>query len=317
MAAPDPILSSTNRAYAKKVADNFFTGIPTLEKGMAEGRVTYDSGRQIVEDIIKASPTGGAYVGLDPFAATDAEEVSAAIFEWMSYRAIPMISGMDLAKNEGAAGRIKLWAAKWQSAGMKVKEDVASALFADPTAWDSGLDVTPLEAIVDDGNTFTVGGINSDDVALWQGQRTAGGAAALSLLMAENAYLASSEGGIYPSDLVFSKAGYGKYWSLTQANQRYIGRDKRVGFENFLAHENATVYWDSHILTTGGNFTSQRMFILNWDFLHFNILEDGNFAVDDKSPVNADGYAVMLKLYCQMTCSARRFQGCLDNFTVA
>ena len=104
-------------------------------------------------------------------------------------------------------------------------------------------------------------------------------------------------------------------FGLIVANQRYMGTDKRVGFEQFMFNK-AAVHFDSHILTTGGNFTLQRAYILNTNWLRFNIGEGRNFVMEDKTPTNADGYVAEIKLYCQLSCNARRFQASVDNFTV-
>jgi len=315
MAAVGQILASTHRAFLDEVADNVLTGIPLVESLMQQNRVTYKGGRQIVEPILKALPSGGAYTGLDTFAATDNDELDAAVYEWMSYRAMPAISGMDSFKNSGDAEVISIWGTKMQAAGMKIREDLANALFADATVWDSTLNVTPLEAILDDNDTFTVGGLKATDVALWTGQTTvAGGAGALTLKMVETGCLNASEGYQRPTDIIFSKAGYGMFWSLAQTNQRFRGADKTVGFENFI-FDTSKVYWDSHILTTGGSFVSQRCYILNANWLRMNIGEGANFVMEDKTPTNADGYVAQIKLYTQFSTNARRFQATIDNFT--
>lgn len=315
MATVGQILASTHRAFLDEVADNVLTGIPLLESLMQQNRVTYKGGRQIVEPILKALPSGGAYTGLDQFAATDNDELDAAVYEWMSYRAMPAISGMDSFKNSGDAEVISIWGTKMQAAGMKIREDLAAALFADAITWDSSLNITPLEAILDDNDTFTVGGLKATDVALWTGQTTVAGAAgALSTLMLETGCLNASEGYQRPTDIILSKAGYGKFWSLAQLLQRFRGSDKTVGFENFI-FDTSKVYWDSHILTTGGSFTAQRAYILNANWLRVNIGEGANFVMEDKTPTNADGYVAQIKLYCQLSTNARRFQATVDNFT--
>lgn len=315
MATVGQILASTHRDFLNEVADNVLTGIPLLESIISQNEVTYKGGRQIVEPILKALPSGGPYVGLETFAATDNDELDAAVYEWMSYRAMPAISGMDAFKNSGAAEVISVWGTKMQAAGMKIREDLAAALFADPTLADITLNITPIEQIIDDGNTYTVGGLTSDDVSLWQGQAVvAGGAGALTTAMVETACLNASEGYQRPTEIIFSKAGYGKFWGLVQANQRFRGKENNVGFENFI-FDTSKVYWDSHILTTGGNYTSQRCYVLNANWLRFNIGEGNNFVMEDKTPTNADGYVALIKLYCQLTTNARRFHASVDNFT--
>lgn len=318
MATVGQIVATTHRWIRPRVVDNFFTATPLLERMKLRGLTKKNGGRKIVEPIIKGVPNGGAYVGLQSFTAADNNEVDAAEFSWRSYRRLPAISGMDKFQNGGDEGVIDLWTTKTKVAGMGLNENVTLALYADPTTADTDVEILPLEQIIDSGNTYTIGGLTSDDVALWQGQASFGGGnAALTLLMMEQQYMLGSQGSIQPTDIVMSQAGYGKLWSLIQVNQRYLGKDNRVGFMNFYFN-NAVVHFDSHILTTGGNFTNQRAYFLNLDYLDLVIGEgDGDFAFEDKTPVDADGYVAQIKLYCALTTSARRFQGALDDFTTA
>lgn len=317
MAALSQVIATTHRWIRPRIVDNFFTATPLLERMRVRGGsyTKKDGGRKIVEPIIKAAPNGGAYVGLESFTAADNGEATAAEYDWRSYRRVPAISGMDKFQNGGPEGAIDLWTVKTKTAGMGINEDVTAAMYADPTTADVSRDILPLEQIIDDGNTYSIGGLTSDDVGLWQGQASfGGGGVALTLLMVEQQYMLGSQGNIQPTDIVFSQAGYGKLWSLIQVNQRYIGKDNRVGFMNFYFN-NAVVQFDSHILVTGGNYTGQRAYFLNLDFLDLVVGEgDGDFAFEDKTPVDADGYVAQIKLYCSLTCNARRFQGALDNF---
>lgn len=315
MALLGQLTATTRRWIRPRLVDNFFTATPLLERMKVNGLIRHSGDRQIVEPIIRATPNGGAYVGLESFTAADNGEVDGATYDWRSYRRVPAISGMDKFKNQGEGGVIDLWASKCKISGMGLNEDVTSAMYADPTTADVTRDILPLEQIIDNGNTYTVGGLTSDDVALWQGQASfGGGGVALLLLPMEQQYMLGSQGTTQPTDIVMSLAGYGKLWSLIQANQRYIGKDNRVGFMNFYFN-NAVVSFDSHILTTGGNYTGERAYFLNLDYLNLVIGEgEGDFSFEDKTPVDADGYVAQIKLYCALICSARRFQGALDNF---
>lgn len=315
MSLQGQLSATTKRWIRPRLVDNFFTATPLLERMKVEGLVRHSGDRTIVEPIIRTVPNGGAFVGLESFTAADNNEVDGAEYQWRSYRRVPAIDGLTKFKNQGEGGVIDLWASKCKIAGMGLNEDITLAMYADPTAADTSREILPLEQIIDDGNTYTIGGLTSDDVGLWQGQPDfGGGGGALTLLMVEQQYMSQSQGTTQPTDIVFSLAGYGKLWSLIQINQRYIGKDNRVGFMNFYFN-NAVVSFDSHILTSGGNFTLQRAYFLNLNYLNLVIGEgDGDFAFEDKTPVDADGYVAQIKLYCSLVCSARRFQGGLSNF---
>lgn len=318
MALPAQLLSSTHRAARKRLVDNFFTGTPLLERMKVNDQVrtlTPGNGREIVLPVIANEANGGYYTGLDTFAAADTEEVSHAAYNWRACRKTPAIDGLTDWMNTGAAAIIPLWASKLKIAGMAINEAVTVAMYDDPTTADTSVAIIPLEQFLDDGATYSPGGINSADLTRWVGQTTvAGGAAALTLAMVEQAYLNASEGSIQPTDIVFSKAGYGAFFGLIVANQRYTGKDNRVGFENFMFNK-AAVHFDSHILTTGGAFTAQRAYILNLNHLYLVMGEGADFVIEEKNPVNADGYTAQVKLYHALVCDARWTLATIDNFT--
>lgn len=318
MAVNAQILSSTHRAARKRLVDNFFTGTPLLERMKVNDQaktLTPGNGRQIVLPVIVNEPDGSYYSGLTNFAAADAEEVSSAIYDWRACRKTPTIDGLSDWMNTGAAQIVPLWASKLKIAGMGINEAVTAAMYADPTTADTSLSIIPIEQFLSSATTYSPGGLNSADVPRWAGQTVvAGGAGALTLAMVETAYLNASEGSVQPTDIVFSKAGYGAFFGLTVTNQRYMGRDERVGFDN-LKFNRAVVHFDSHILTAGGGFTNERCYVLNLDHLYIVMGEGADFVIEEKNPVTADGYAAQVKLYHALVCDARWTLASIDNFT--
>lgn len=320
MALNAQILSSTHRAARKRLVDNFFTGTPLLERMKVNDQVrtlTPGNGRQIVLPVIANEANGGYYAGLDNFATMDNEEVSSAIYEWRACRKTPSISGIDDWMNTGAAAIVPLWASKLKIAGMGINEAVTAAMYADPTTADTSLSIIPIEQFLSSTTTYSPGGLNSADLPRWAGQTVVGGGGvALTMAMLETGYLNASEGSVQPTDIVLSKAGYGRVFQLVIANQRYLGNDKRVGFENFMFNK-AAVHFDSHILTSGGGFTSERAYILNLNHLYIVMGEGADFVIEEKDPVTADGYAAQVKLYHALVCDARWAQASIDNFLTA
>lgn len=316
MALMSQLLATTRRDIEARVTDTLFKGSSFMKRLKSFGGVKRQGGRSIIEPLLVAGPGGGPYKGLEPFSAADENEVSGAEFDWMSYRRFPAISGMDFFKNSGDLGVVKLWNVKNEAAGMGVIDDVCNDIFAAPAGQDLTLNVTPLESIVDDGNTFTVGGLTSDDATLWQGNvniPAAGSNQALTLADLETCELACTEGEEDPTDWVTSKSGYRAVWKLMVTNQRYVGDDKNAGFKNFTFN-NALFHFDSRVLTTGGNFTGLRIYCLNMRHLFFYMGIGADMKLEDKTPTNADGLVAMLKLYCQLTTNARRYQGAVHDF---
>ena len=78
----------------------------------------------------------------------------------------------------------------------------------------------------------------------------------------------------------------------------------------------AVVFYDSHILTSGGIYTNQRAFAVNTDHYRFTCGEGMEFVTMDNPMPDQFGYSKRIYLAGNFTCNGRRYQGALHNFTV-
>lgn len=318
MAQLDQLIASTSSVWKKTLTDNFFAGSPVLEYMRAHGKINHDGGKDIYEPIVQAESTREFYKGLSQSAASDNNEVGAAIYDWVFSRAFAVISGPDDWKNKSDAGKLKLWDAKVKIAGATLSDLWSGAFFADGTTLlgaDTQLVPTPFETIADDSATYTVGGMTSADVPLWRGNVNASPTAnTLTLVGMEGVYVDCSEGSEEPDLVVMSKANWATFWSLVQANQRFLDKDAKVGFKNFLFN-NATACFDSHILTTGGIYTDSRAFFINTNHCRLTVGEGMEFVTERKDPTDAHGYTEAIYFAGNFTCDARRYQGVLHDLS--
>lgn len=318
MAALEQIIASTHRAARKRAVDNFFKGIPLFQRMRLNDQVrtlTPENGRKIVLPIVKNDSNGGYYIKGETFAAADTEEFTAAEYEWRACRKTPYIDGLDKWMNQGAAQIIPLWDGKVDVAVRGIRNEVSAAMYDVASTADTSRSIVPIEQFLDDDDTYTVGGLKaSDGIARWSGATDVSVGGALTLGKVEEGVLNASEGDITPTDLVTTKTGYGIFYNLVVTQQRYIGKDNRVGFKNFY-FDNAAVHFDSNVLASGGEFTGNRIYVLNLNHLYLVIGEGADMVIEDKTPPNADGYAAQIKLYHALVCDARWAQGCVHNFT--
>lgn len=297
------------------VSDQVLNGAPTLERLNRLNRVKKRGGRYIVEPIAKALPSGGSYAGAEPFDLADNDELEETQWLWKQYRRTPFITGIDDAINDGEAAVISIWRSKMELAAAGIADDLATDMFqlGNQTVTTA---ITTLEQIADDGNTYTVGGKTSDDVALWQGNVVSNSGSAFDIADLETLVQQCSPGAlnIRPTDVVCDDSGFVKLWSAFTTLQRFVKGDDTYGFDN-MKFDTAIVYKDKHVQSTNDNFTGLRMFVLNLNYLRFNILSPkGDFAFREIEPTTVDGYGGLLKLYCQLTCNSRRYQGVYHNF---
>lgn len=316
MAQMEQIVASTTPVWKKTLSDAFFLGHPTLEYAKTKNRVAHQGGRKIIEPIIQNRTNGQFYKGITAMTPADNNEVGAAEYDWVFSEEYALIAGDELWMNSSDEGKVKLWDSKVKIAGASLATRWGEAFFADGTAFagaDTRLVPTPFEALADAGNTYTIGGLTSDDVSLWQGNNTSLGGA-LSLDAMEGMYVDCSEGTYEPDLIALSKAGFKKFWGLVQTNQRFLEKNAAVGFKNFMFN-NATVYFDSNILTTGGAYTGQRAFFINTEHARLTVAEGMEFVTEEKE-VEAHAYCQVIRFAGNFTTDGRRYQGVLHNFTV-
>lgn len=298
------------------VSDQVLNGAPTLERLNRLNRVKRRGGRYIVEPIAKALPSGGRYTGAEPFDLADNDELEETQWNWRQYRRTPFITGIDDAINDGEAAVISIWRTKMELAAMGIADDLATDFFQLANSVTSD-QIESFERIADDGNTYTVGGKTSDDVALWQGNVTTGSAGSFDITKLETNYQLCSPGSmsIHPTDVIVDDTGWIKIWAALTNIQRLVKGDDTYGFEN-MKFDAALVYKDKHVQNTNDNYTGNRIFLANLNYIRFNILSPkGDFVFREIEPTTVDGYGGLLKLYCAVSCNSRRYQGVYHSWT--
>lgn len=315
MAAPDQLISSTIDYFLPMVADSFYRGSAFLMrlKSSPGFQDNTAGGYQIREPILAANPNSDWFTGDESYSAQDNGELSSAVYAWKFVRSTPMITKADLFKNQGDQAKVSLIRTKMEAASLELTERWLVGAFALATAPVANA-ITPLEQIVDDGNTYTVGGISSDDVSRWQGNKLGNSGSTMAMEDLFALYYTCSEGADEPTDIVMTKAGFGRFAQLLQNNQRYLDKNADAGFTNFTFNK-ATVQFDSHILTTTtSDFTGERAFFLNLKYLRMYTGAGLNFAAEEKAPSGQSIYTWEVVLATQLTTNARWAQGCYHDF---
>lgn len=305
------IPSTTHAAFLKALSDAVFQG-NVVGKMLYDKGIKYEGGFEIREPLIIAQTNGGAYSTTDTLVAPDGEEVDSARYQWKQFYASTGLDGLKKAMNSGLAQAIDYWEAKMETMKLTLGDKLAASMLL-TSGSGATTDLTLIEEIVGAG-TKEVGTLTTTEVPLWAGQVN-NAAGALTYLLALDAYMDCSEGNIHPGLIAVSKAGYTDYCRLGQVNQRLVGKDNTIGFENIMFHD-AIVVADSHIADSGGDaFTGKRAFYLNFDFLRLSIHTDNNFRLKEVEPDFQDMRLAFLFIYLNLTCNNRRFQGVLHNFT--
>jgi hypothetical protein len=313
MAAPDSLISSTINYYLPMVGDNFYKGSSFLMRIRDhEGAKKVAGGEQIREPILAFNPNSDWFTGDEPYTAADNKELSSAVYDWKFVRSTPMITKVDLFKNSGDAAKVSLVKVKMQAASMEVTEKFLSALFAIDTLPVQDA-ILPLEQLINDGTTYSPGGISSTDVARWAGRVATSGGAAFALAKMFSLYYDCSEGMFEPTDIMLTKNGFGIFAAALQTQQRFLDRNADAGFTNFTFNK-AICHFDSHISTVTGAYTGERAYFVNLNTLRMYTGTGLDFASEEKAPSGQSIYTWEIILATAVTTNMRWANGVYHNF---
>lgn len=260
------ILSTTLNNYRKQLTDNIFADRP-LSRWLMEKKRTrmLAGGVKIVEPLIYASGSSGAYSGYDQITITPQTGLTAAEYDWRQLYATIAISGIEEAQNNGKEAIINLLEAKIMQAEETLKDSVNVMLYGDGTGT-SNKEWLGLEALIGDATTAvtTVGNIDATAQAYWRSYVAYGAVPgtpeAITLAKMGAAYNGSSKGNDV-IDAIFTTQGvFETYEALLQPNVRYQDvKSANAGFTN-LMFKGAPVFWDA-------DCPANRMFGINSKYL--------------------------------------------------
>jgi hypothetical protein len=104
----------TLQAITPRIADNVTLGNATLAFLRNASRMTLEEGADFLQEPMQWALNGTAqsYTGYTPFNLTPQEEITAAVYGWKQYSAVPSISGTEQIRNANSNGVLKAWAQK-------------------------------------------------------------------------------------------------------------------------------------------------------------------------------------------------------------
>lgn len=316
----DELLSTTLANYVPTLEDNIFTARPlfyALTNGQTIRRV--NGGVKIVTPIIHGlNTTAKAYSGTDSLDVAEADNVSAAEYDWKQFSASIVINGIDEAKNNGEAEIIDLLEGRIMAAEESIIEQMNTMLHtaAATTDADTGMVITAggdrawngLPDLVDSAGT--VGGINPATAGneFWASHEDSV-VEALTVAKMRTAYNSVSVGNDQPNLVLTTQALYEAYEDLLQDNLRYTDTTYAdAGFQNLL-FKGAPVTFD-------GSCATGVMYFLNSKYLRLVAHTDVWFK---STPFvrrhNVDARYAQILSYGNLTCSNRSRQGLLSAKT--
>lgn len=267
----DAVLSTTLRAYRKKLADNITRGNKYVSFLKAKGRFSKQSGGYNVHvPLMHAqNSTADIYSGYGLLDTTPQDGITAAFYDWSQLSASITISNLEKKQNKGEAKILDLLKSKTMQAEVSLKQLLNNCLLAGRFTTVAGSDQLrarigrldsgatgplPLGAFIDitPSRSVSIGNINGGTYSFWRNQATDfGGTAtfvALRNLMNQTFNKCAKGTGGVPDLLLGDQVAWEEYWLGLTSNERYLINDKKtvdiLGGSDALAFRQATFFWD-------------------------------------------------------------------------
>ena len=306
------IVTTTLAGYSKTMADNVTNNNALLRHIDRNGNKMPATGRTIVQELEYAvNSTTKWYSGYEVLDTSTSNVFTAAEFNYKQLAGNVVISGLEQVENSGPEQIFNLLKSRIRNLEKSLKNDMATALYADGTGTDSK-ELGGLQLLVPGTVGNTVGGINSGTYTFWANQvydfsTETVTPSATTIQTAMNAlWLACIRGADRPNVIVADSVYFGYYWASLQTNQRFTSDESAsAGFMNLMFMD-APVYYDDQC-------PASKMYFLNTDYLFLRYAEGREFVpLGEKASVNQDALVMPVAWAGNMTVSNRARQGVIQ-----
>jgi hypothetical protein len=271
----DQISAITEKAFVKKLADNFFDSNPLTMRLKKKSLEMMDGGTKIVQPLGYANVTAsGWYSGAETLNTTDNETITSAEYDWKQHYANITISRIDELKNSGDKAILNFVKEKVKISEKTMSDNLGTGIYSAGTDAKS---IVGLRSIV--GTANTVGGISQGSYSWWQAQVDAA-TTTLTIAAMQTLFNSCTVDNDHPSVITTTRAIYNLYYALLHPQQRFTDAETaKGGFQN-LMFNGAPVIADSKC-------PSGHMFFLNESYLHLYVHKDENFRFEAfQKPIN-------------------------------
>ena len=306
------IVTTTLAGYSKTMADNVTNNNALLRHIDRNGNKMPATGRTIVQELEYAvNSTTKWYSGYEVLDTSTSNVFTAAEFNYKQLAGNVVISGLEQVENSGPEQIFNLLKSRIRNLEKSLKNDMATALYADGTGTDSK-ELGGLQLLVPGTVGNTVGGINSGTYTFWANQvydfstETVTPSATTIQTAMNTLWLACIRGADRPNVIVADSVYFGYYWASLQTNQRFTSDESAsAGFMNLMFMD-APVYYDDQC-------PASKMYFLNTDYLFLRYAEGREFVpLGEKASVNQDALVMPVAWARNLTVSNRARQGVIQ-----
>jgi hypothetical protein len=307
-------LAGLNVQIPDKIPDNYFDGMPVLEKMMERGNIdTEETGDRIVEPLmLGANDTAEWYAGYDTLNTTPQDNYSVAEFQWKQLSVSVVISGRDL-RSKNPKQIKSLWKAKTENAIISAKDILSRRIMAGDGTGSQGKEITGFPAMIPENPTNdTYGGLPSATLTKWQNYYKSVGDTFANVGIKEmiTAWIQTSRNrrnGV-PDIIINTPALYQQIEVSQLGKQHYImttsGQKLDPAF-GAIWFKGIPMEFDMNMpLDSGGH---EQQVGINTRYSRLRIHPDANFAMTPfVKPANQDCIAAENLTQLELTCTNRR-----------
>lgn len=311
------MVTTTLRNHPTAVADNVSGNNALYRYLKAKKKISMESGGYEIARPVdyQNNATFQRFSGYDLLNIGASDVLSAAKYLWVQSAINVVASGLELRNNSGREQLIKLVAARVKNAQRTASNFMSLDIYGSGALTNQ---MTGLAGIIQTTGLGTVGGIDSSVFTFWQNKvREAAGTNTISKSTIKGEmntlYLSLVRGTDKPDLIVSTHDFYSMFWESLQDLQRFAtASDATAGFDA-LRYISADVIFDSNV-----NFTvsSERMYMLNTDFLELVVHREANWSpLDKRVSTNQDAEVIPIIWQGQLVTDNRSLQGMLIDAT--
>lgn len=316
MALPyNQVTAITHDLIKDKMTEGVFNSA-AFTKRLREKQVVEEGGSRIICPLMAKDDTGSNgqfYARGDSLNLTEVDTISASVHDWKLLEETVVVYKIDIAKNAGKYGVLKLVGSRVKQAEMAMGQRFVKGALSDGTAGTGALDADQyvgLDAIIAAAGTY--GSIAPADLATWVSYVNDNGAVgrALTKELLDLGYDQAAEFGIgAPTCAILNKSVFGKMKALLDPAQRTT-RDSSLGG---LGHKGQSVVYNGidYIIennmpdTAGGD---GQIFYVDEEHFKFHVHKDNNMRRQSESSLETeDALLERIFLYGEVIASERKF----------
>lgn len=313
------LLTTTIADMGRTIADNVTNSLLLFKWLDSKGRKKTRSGGAYISEpvMLDKSTAGGSYRGYEESPAIPQDGVTQAIYPYRQYRWFVTMSGLEGFQNSGVGKVIELLQQKHDQMIISFQDKLNTDAYGDGSG-NSYKNILGLQAICpDDPDGAAVDNLGLIDAGanpVWQSYSASSvGAWSTGTNVGKDlrlAWIGLSKGRDHPTIIIMPSDLYNEYEQQLVTLERYKNVD--VASEGFLGlmFKSAPCFYDEDI------DPSDDVYLLNHKHMRWNVASGVDFTPSSfHETAERDALVSVTKVYGNLSCSNRRFQGKVHTIT--